>query len=90
MTLKLFFIILDNARPHNSRQSRECIQVSKAKCLPHPVDSPDLAPNDFFFFVYLKEKLTAFDYTTRDEFKGAIITISNEIDRESLRLVFSS
>jgi hypothetical protein len=54
-TLKLFFIHLDNARPHNSKQSQECIQASKAKRLPHPVYGPGLAPSDFFLFGYLKE-----------------------------------
>jgi hypothetical protein len=34
---KLFFIYLANARPHNSKQSQECIQPSTAKRLPHPV-----------------------------------------------------
>jgi hypothetical protein len=54
-TLKLFFIHFDNASPHNSKQSQECIQASKAKRLPHPVYRPDLAPSDFFLFGYLKE-----------------------------------
>jgi hypothetical protein len=54
-TLKLFFIHLDNARPDNSKQSQEYIQASKAKHLPHPVYSTDLAPSDFFLFGYLKE-----------------------------------
>jgi transposase len=89
-TLTLFFIHLDNAPPHNSKQSQECIQASKAQRLPHPVDSADVAPSDFFLFGYLKEKLTAFHCTTRDEFKSAIITIFNEIDRETLRAVFNS
>jgi hypothetical protein len=65
--LNLFFIHLDNARPHNSNKSEKCIQPSKAKRLPHPVSSPDLAPSDFFLFGYLKDKLTAFDCTTRNE-----------------------
>jgi hypothetical protein len=58
--------------------------------LPHPVDSPDLAPSDFLLFGCLKEKLTAFHCTTRDELKIAIITIFNETDRKTLRAVFSS
>jgi histone-lysine N-methyltransferase SETMAR len=88
-TLKLFFTHLDNARLHNSKKSLECIQASKAKRLPHPVYSPDLAPSDFFFFGSLKEKLTTFHCTTRDELKSAIITIFNEIDRETLPAVFT-
>jgi hypothetical protein len=88
-TLKLFFIHLDNARPHNSKQSQECIQASKAKRLLHPVYRPDFAPSYFFLFGYLREKLTAFYCTTRDELKSAIITIFNEIDRETLLAVFN-
>jgi hypothetical protein len=89
-TLKSFFIHLENARPHTSKQSQEWIQASKAKRLPHPVSRPDLVPSDFFRFGYLKETLTAFRCTTRDELKSAIITIFNEIDRETLRAVFNS
>jgi hypothetical protein len=54
--LKLCFIHPDNARPHNSKQSQECTQASKVKRLPNPVYGSDLAPSDFFFFGYLKEK----------------------------------
>jgi hypothetical protein len=89
-TLKFFFINLDNARPHNSKQSQKCIQASKAKRLPHPIDNPDLAASDFFLFGYLKEKLTAFHCTTRDELKSAIITVFDEINREALLAVFNS
>jgi hypothetical protein len=75
---------------HNSKQSQECIQASQAKRLPHPVSSPYLAPSDFCLFGYVKEKLTAFHCTTRDELKSAIITIVAEIDREPLLAVFHS
>jgi hypothetical protein len=88
-TCKLFLIHLDNARPHNSKQSQECIQASHAKCSSHPVNSPDLASNDFFLFGHLKEKLTAFHSLTGDKLKSAII-IFNEITRETLLSVFSS
>jgi hypothetical protein len=89
-TLKLSFIHIDNARPSNSNQSREGIQASKAKHLSNPVYSPDLAPSDFFLFGHLKEKLTAFHCTARDELKSAITTIFNEIDREKLQYVKQS
>jgi hypothetical protein len=61
-----------------------------AKRLPYPVYRPDLAPSDFFLFGYLKEKLTAFHCTTRDELKSVIIIIFNEFDRETLLAVFNS
>jgi hypothetical protein len=89
-TLKLFFIDLDKACPHNPKQSGECIRASKAKRLSYPVYSPDLAPSDFFLFGYPKEKLTTFHCTTRDKLKSAIVTIFNKFDRETLLAVFNS
>jgi hypothetical protein len=89
-TLKLFFIHLDRARPHSSKQSQERIQASKAKRLPHPVYRPDLAPSDFFLFGYLKEKLIAFHCSTRAELKSAVIIVFNEIARETFPAVFNS
>jgi hypothetical protein len=89
-TLKFLFTHFVNARPHNSEQSQECIPASKAKRLPRPFHSPDLAPNDFFLFGSLQEKLTAFHRTTQDEFKSAIIRIFDKIDRETLLAVFTS
>jgi hypothetical protein len=62
----------------------------KSERLPHLVYRPDLAPSDFFLFGYLKDKLTAFHCTTRDELKSVIITIFNEIDRDSLLALFNS
>jgi hypothetical protein len=56
----------------------------------HPFYSSDLAPSDFFLFGYMKEKLTAFHCTNRDELKSAIIIIFNEIDRETLLALFNS
>jgi hypothetical protein len=88
--LKLFFIHLDNAHPHNSKQSQRCIQASKARRLPDLVYRPDLGPTDFFLFRCLKEKLTTFSCTTRKELKSVIITIFHEIDRAIVLAVFSS
>jgi hypothetical protein len=58
--------------------------------LPHRVYRPDLAPNDFFLFGSLKEKLIAFDFTTRGDLTSVIIIIFDEIDRENLLAVFNS
>jgi hypothetical protein len=56
--------------------------------LQHPADSPDLVPNDFFIFGYLKEKLADFDCRSREDLKSAITSIFNEIDKETLVAVF--
>jgi hypothetical protein len=83
-------IHLDNAHPHNSRRSQECIAAFKGQRLPHPSDSPDLAPGDFFLFGYLKEKLMDFNCETLDDLKTVIAEIFNEISKEQLTVVFVS
>jgi hypothetical protein len=75
-TLKGFIIHLDNARPHNSESSRNCIQSARAERLPHPLYKPGLAPSDFFLFGYIKEELTDYDCRRREELKSAIIEFS--------------
>jgi hypothetical protein len=81
---------MDNARFHNSGRAQECIRASKAERLPHPAYSPDLAKSDFFFFGYLKEKLTDYNCETREQLKEAIIEIFNEIPQDVLVSVFMS
>jgi hypothetical protein len=88
--LQGFTIHLDNASPHNSRQSQECLEAHQATRLRHSAYSRDLAPSDFFLFGYLKEKLTDFDYRSREDLKSAITSIFNEIDKENLVAVFVS
>jgi histone-lysine N-methyltransferase SETMAR len=83
-------IHLDNASPHNSRRSQECLETHRARRLQHPPHSPDLAPSAFFLFEYLKDKLTDFDSRNREDLKSAITSIFNEIDKESLVAVFLS
>jgi histone-lysine N-methyltransferase SETMAR len=52
-SLKGFYVHLDNARPHNSRKSNDCLQGTKARRMPQPAYSPDLTPSDFFLFGFL-------------------------------------
>jgi histone-lysine N-methyltransferase SETMAR len=46
-----------NARPYTAKISRDYIGHNRMKQVPHPPDSPDLAPSDFFLLGYLKGKL---------------------------------
>jgi hypothetical protein len=57
-TLKGIIVHLDNAYPHNSRKSTECVEQVRARRVTHPDYSSDLAPNDFFLFRYEKSKLS--------------------------------
>jgi hypothetical protein len=52
--------------------------------------SPDTAPNDFFLFGYLKEKLTEYDIPDRERLKLAITHDFSEIGQETLITVFGT
>lgn len=52
-----FILQHDNARPHTSFKTRECLTKFGWTVLPHPPYSPDLAPSDFHLFGPLKEGL---------------------------------
>jgi len=64
---------LDNARPHNSRETTKKIFDSGFSRLPHPPYSPDLAPSDFALFGYLKGHLRSVECHTPDELRAAIL-----------------
>jgi ABC-type multidrug transport system permease subunit len=51
-TLKCIMLYLDDARPHNSRQSTECLEQFRACIVPHPDYSPGLEPSNFFFLLF--------------------------------------
>ncbi len=51
------YIHHDNASPHTANISLALMGESDLLMLPHPPYSPDLAPCDFFLFLYLKKQL---------------------------------
>jgi hypothetical protein len=89
-SLKGCSIHLDNSHPHNSKRSIECLRTTKIKRIPQLSYSPDIAPSDFFFFGYLKEKLTEYDIQDRERLKLAITHIFSEIGQETLITVFGN
>jgi hypothetical protein len=58
--------------------------------VPHPAYSPDLTPNDFFLFRYLKTKLAGLVIRGREELISMTWQIFNEIPREKLISVYLS
>jgi hypothetical protein len=76
---------LENAPTLNSRHSSEKIESAKAQSVPHSLHGPDAAPNDFFFFAYLKEKLRKPSFTTCDDLIFAIWQILSEIPDMALK-----
>ena len=57
----------DNARPHSSLRTTECLAKFGWTVLPHPPYSPDLAPSDYHLFSPLKAALRGRHFSDNDE-----------------------
>jgi hypothetical protein len=78
----------DNARPHTGKVSTGYITRNGMKRAPHPPDSPDLAPSDFFLFGCVKRKLMGYRAENESELLVHIGVILAEIPRDLLNAVF--
>jgi len=61
----------DNARPHYSAQTQDCMTSQKFTVVPHPPYSPDLAPSDFWLFPKLRETLKGQNFSSDAEVEAA-------------------
>lgn len=66
----------DNASSHKSAQTNEYLSTQKIELMGHPPYSPDLAPNDFFLFPYIKKKMRGIRFSTPEE---AVETFKNHV-----------
>lgn len=81
-------IHLDNARPHNSKMTQAKINELNIERLEHPPFSPDISPNDFFLYGYIKEHLKGMEHKSCDELFKSIVTIIENIDENTWKEVF--
>lgn len=57
----------DNASSHTSHATNEYLDTQKIELMGHPPYSPDLAPNDFFLFPLIKDKLRGQRFSSPEE-----------------------
>lgn len=71
----------DNASSHTSHQTSEYLSTQKIEMMGHPPYSPDLAPNDFFLFPKIKDKLRGQRFSSPEdaveEFKNHVLELSS-------------
>ncbi|KAI6647818.1 Histone-lysine N-methyltransferase SETMAR-like [Oopsacas minuta] len=77
----------DNASSHTVIRTREFLENSGLKTLPHPPYSPDLAPCDFWLFPRLKDQLRGRRYSTNEELRGALFQAIGDIPKEEWKNV---
>jgi hypothetical protein len=88
--LKWIMMHVDDARPHNSRKSIECLQQSRARRVRYPNYSPDLVASDFFLFGYMKSELLGFAIWNREDLIYEIRRIFEEIPKVTFISVYAS
>jgi transposase len=77
----------DNARAHTAQKYRTFCKENGLRLAPHPPDSPDLAPSDFFLFGYVKERLKGMLFLSYEELLDAIGEVVTGIESETLTAV---
>jgi hypothetical protein len=78
----------DNARPHTAEVWTDYFPRNEMKRAPHPPDSPDLAPANFFLFGYVKIKVMGYRAESESELRVRIRVTLAEIPRDVLNAVF--
>lgn len=69
----------DNASSHTSAQTNAYLSTQNVELMGHPPYSPDLDPNDFILFPYVKNKLRGERFTTPEDAVEAFKTHVSEI-----------
>jgi histone-lysine N-methyltransferase SETMAR len=78
----------DNSRCHTAKVVLDFVSQRKARFVPHPPDSPDITPSDFFLFVALKRELRVSRFQTAEELPAKVRKLVSEISSETLLEVF--
>ncbi len=79
------FLHFDNTPAYTAGLTRQHIQQLGWTCLPHPVYSPDLAPNDFWLYPRIKKDLKGRRFRTLNELEDAVRDQIGNITREEYR-----
>ena len=83
-----WYFHLDNVPVHNSILVTDYLTKMGIKTVPHPPNSPDVAPCDFWLFPKLKEKLGGCCYETIEEMKEAVTKVIDTLTQEDFHGAF--
>ena len=76
----------DNGRPHIHKYVSNYLESEGLTIIPHPHNSPDLSPCDFWLFDLIKENLT--DQSDSESLYGAVNDFMCSVNNEEYRKVF--
>lgn len=80
----------DNASSHTSAETMEYLSSQNVELMGHPAYSPDLAPNDFFLFPHIKQKLRGQRFSTPEEAVNAFKMLVSEVSDSEWKKCFEN
>ncbi|CAF1581089.1 unnamed protein product [Rotaria magnacalcarata] len=75
----------DNDRPHAHQDVSDYLESEGLTIIPHPANSPDLPPCDFWLFDLIKDNLT--DQYDSESIHDAVIDFMNSLNRDEQKTV---
>lgn len=82
------FIHFDNAKPHVSLKTSNKMKQLHMEKVENPVYSPDVSPNDFFLYGFIKEKLKGRIHSTFEDLFNSVVEIATKIDKTTWENVY--
>ena len=76
----------DNATPHRHRVVLDYLELEGLTIVPHPPNSPDLAPCDFWLFDLIKQNIG--DQTDSDSLLRAVTDFLYSLDKKEYQKTF--
>lgn len=76
----------DNGRPHVHQDVFDYLESEGLAIIPHPPNSPDLSPCDFWLFDLIKENLT--DQDDSESLHDAVINFMNSLHPDEYKKTF--
>lgn len=84
------WIHMDNASSHRAKTTQKALKEAFLIEAPHPPNSPDLAPCDFFLFGFLKGEIAGTIFNSYEELQVTVMDILHKIPAKKLKLVFNN
>ncbi|XP_055316153.1 histone-lysine N-methyltransferase SETMAR-like [Sitodiplosis mosellana] len=80
----------DNASSHKSAETMGYLSTQNVELMGHPAYSPDLAPNDFFLFPHIKNKMRGQRFPTPEDAVDAFKTHVLELPQSEWKKCFEN
>jgi histone-lysine N-methyltransferase SETMAR len=82
--IKRIIIHLDNCKGYNSARTTLQFHDFQVTRLPHPPESPDISPYNFWFFGWSKDQMRGHEFRGADQVKTFLLDLWQNVDQISI------